>query len=113
MVYTTELDSDTVSNTQFRKVLHTTDTMQLVLMSIDPGKDIGMEQHSKVTQFIRVETGSGVVVTLKTLTDTPSISLLKDGTAVIIPPGEWHNVINLSETEPLKLYTVYSPPEHH
>jgi len=80
--------------------------MQLVLMSIKVGSDIGMEVHKTVDQFIRVERGSGI-----TILDNKKYKL-SDGDAIVIPAGVVHNIINVSKTEPLKLYTIYTPPNH-
>lgn len=75
-------------------------------MSLKPGEDIGAEVHEEHDQFIRVESGFGKAVLNGEETE------LEDGSAVVIPAGTEHNVVNVSETEPLKLYTIYSPPEH-
>ena len=95
----------TVENNQYRKILHTTQTMQLVVMSILPGREIGGEIHPRTSQFIRVDKGKAAA------TIGNNKYRLKDGDAVVIPPGFWHNIRNTG-TEPLKLYTIYSPPEH-
>ena len=114
MHYFTNIEKDTLENNEFRKILHTVKGgMQLVVMSLKPGQEIGMEIHPHVTQFIRVEKGFGVAVTVSDPDDPrPQISVLHDGDSVIIPYGTYHNVINASETESLKLYTIYAPPEH-
>jgi mannose-6-phosphate isomerase-like protein (cupin superfamily) len=94
----------TEQNTYFRRVLGTTPTMQLVVMSIDT--DIGTEIHPYTTQFIRVEKGVGIAI-------VNDVSYpLSDGSAIMIPPGAQHNIINTSRLEPLKIYTLYSPPNH-
>lgn len=103
--YYSNIEKQTLKNTFYRKVLFTTKTMQLVLMSIPPGQDIGFERHKKTTQFIRIESGKGRVVINNTS------HRLSDGYAVIIPPKKKHNIINTGR-KPLKLYTIYSPPEH-
>jgi len=97
----------TEDNPYYRRVLATTPNMQLVVMSLKPGQEIGSEVHSYVTQFIRVEKGVGTAVI------NGKSYPLSDGSAVIIPLGTRHNIINISSTEPLKLYTIYSPPNHH
>jgi len=104
--YTLNIESETIKNTNYRKVLHTTKLTQLVLMSIKPGDEIGMEVHKQGDQFIRIEAGEGESV-LDGKKET-----LKDGSALVIAAGVHHNIINTSETEDLKLYAVYSPPEH-
>ncbi len=103
--YSINIEQATVENSNYRKVLHTTSQIQLVLMSISPGEEIGAETHPDTSQFIRVESGAGLAVIDET--NYP----LSDGVSIIIPPGANHNVINTGE-EDLKLYSIYSPPEH-
>ena len=93
-----------VGNDDFRRVLYTAKHCQLVLMALAPGEEIGAEVH-KLDQFFRVEEGSGVVVMDGTRTP------VKAGFAIVVPMGANHNIINTG-TAPLKLYTVYSPPNH-
>jgi len=104
--YTLDIESETLKNTNHRKVLHKTKLKQLVLMSIKPGDEIGMEVHKQGDQFIRIEAGKG-----ESVIDGKK-EALKDGSALVIAAGAHHNIINTSETEDLKLYAVYSPPEH-
>ncbi len=104
--YTTHIERDTLENDDFRRVLYTAPYMQLVLMSIAPGDDIGEEVHTENDQFIRCEEGSGTVI----LDGIKHV--LEDGVAVIIPAGVRHNVVNMSQSEPLRLYTIYAPPHH-
>ena len=96
----------TLSNDNFRRVLFTGQHTQLVVMSIQPKEDIGMEVHEIVDQFLRIEKGEGEVII------NNEKHAIKDGSAIIIPAGTQHNVINTSSTEELKLYTLYSPPHH-
>ena len=103
--YVTNIENDTLANQDFRRVLYTAKNTQLVLMNLRPNEEIGEETH-ELDQFIRVEAGQGLAV----LDDVAH--RLSDGSAVIIPAGTKHNVINVSDTEELKLYTLYSPPEH-
>ena len=103
--YVINIENDTLENTDFRRVLYTAKNTQLVLMSLRANEEIGEEVH-ELDQFIRVEAGQGLAV----LDDVAH--RLSDGSAVIIPAGTKHNVINVSDTEELKLYTLYSPPEH-
>jgi mannose-6-phosphate isomerase-like protein (cupin superfamily) len=103
--YVTDIERDAVANEDFRRVLYTGPNTQLVLMTLRPGEDIGLETHDGHDQFIRVEAGTGVV-----LLDGEE-STLADGSAVVIPAGVEHNIINTSN-QPLRLYTLYSPPEH-
>ncbi len=102
--YIGNIEKETKENENFRKVLYTAKNSQLVVMSILPGEEIGEEVHD-LDQFIRIEEGKGVAV----LNDMEE--MLEDDYAVIIPAGVKHNVINKGET-PLKLYSIYSPPEH-
>ncbi|HOC53636.1 MAG TPA: cupin domain-containing protein, partial [Candidatus Pacearchaeota archaeon] len=92
-------------NGKFREVLYTAPHSQLVLMSLAPGEDIGEETHT-LDQFFRIEKGKGKAV----LNDIEYE--LEDGSAVVVPAGVKHNIINVSSEEPLKLYTIYSPAEH-
>ena len=98
----------TVENDNFRQVIFTGKHAQLVLMSLLPGEEIGNEVHANVDQFFRIEQGEAKFV----LNNGKEQHLARNGEAVIIPAGTWHNVINGSQTKPVKLYTVYSPPNH-
>jgi mannose-6-phosphate isomerase-like protein (cupin superfamily) len=104
--YVTDIEKETLENTNFRKVLFTGPNSQLVVMSLKPGEDIGTEVHEEHDQFIRIEKGQAKAVL------NGEVHKLEDDFAVIIPAGTEHNIINKSETEELKLYTIYSPPEH-
>ncbi len=104
--YVTNIEKNTLENDNFRKVLYTAKHSQLVLMSLLPGQEIGMEVHPDNDQFFRFEKGQG-----KCIIDGNEYEL-KDGTAVVVPAGSQHNVINVSATEELKLYTIYSPAHH-
>ena len=104
--YMTSIEKETRKNTDFRHVLYTGKHSQLVLMNLKPGEEIGEEVHNTVDQFFRFETGEG-----KVTIDDAAYSV-KDGDAVIVPSGAKHNVINTSKRANLKLYTIYSPPEH-
>lgn len=104
--YVTNIESKSIENTFFREVLYTSKLSQLVVMSLKPEEDIGMEVHENVDQFIRVEEGTG-----KVILDGKEHEL-KAGSVVVIPFGTEHNIINTSTTEDLKLYTVYTPPQH-
>ena len=104
--FKTEIENEAVANTNFRKVLYTSKYNQLVLMSLRPNEEIGMETHQSNDQFFRVEKGHG-----KCLIDGHEYEL-NDGDAVVVPSGALHNIINLSDSEDLKLYTIYSPPHH-
>ena len=104
--YHVDIDSRTEDNEFFREVLFTGPLSQLVVMALKPGEDIGRETHPDTDQFIRIEEGVG-----KAIIDDEEFAL-EDGSAIVIPAGSEHNVINTSSTESLKLYTVYTPPEH-
>lgn len=104
--YTANIEKDTVENVNFRKVLYTGKHSQLVLMSISPKGEIGLETHPDNDQFFRFEKGVG-----KCLIDGNEYPV-GDGVAVVVPAGAEHNVINTSETDDLKLYTIYSPAHH-
>ena len=104
--YLTNIERTTLDNTKFRRVLFTGPHAQLVVMALKPGEDIGLETHDDVDQFIRVEAGHGTVIL------DGKEHALEDGSAVVIPAGTRHNILNSSHTEALKLYTIYSPPEH-
>ena len=104
--YATNLEKETEKNEDFRRVLYTGKHSQLVLMCLKPGEEIGEEVHGHLDQFFRFESGSGVVFIDGINHD------VTDGSGVIVPAGARHNVTNTSKTENLKLYTIYSPPEH-
>lgn len=104
--FVTDIEKDTIENTDFRRVLYTTKNTQLVLMSIPPGGDIGEEVHTTIAQFFRVEKGSGQVIF------NGKQYHIEDGSAFIIPQETRHNIVNTSDTEDLKLYTLYAPPNH-
>jgi len=104
--YHTNIEEETLKNTNFRKVLYTGTYQQLVVMNLKPNEEIGMEVHDNVDQFFRIEAGNA-----KFVIDGEEISAQKDE-VVIVPAGSKHNVINVSPTETLKLYTIYAPPNH-
>lgn len=104
--YYGEIEKLTLENESFRKVLYTAQYCQLVLMSLQPGEEIGSEVHEDGDQFFRFEKGTG-----KVIIDETEYSV-KDGDSVIVPAGSQHNVINTSSTEKLKLYTLYAPAHH-
>ncbi len=100
------IEKKTIANTYFREVLYTAKHSQLVLMSLKPNEEIGMETHKGNDQFFRCEKGEG-----KCVIDGHEYTI-HDGFAFIVPAGAEHNVINTSDTDELKLYTIYSPPHH-
>jgi len=100
------IENETLGNQNFRKVLYTGKHSQLVLMTLQPKEEIGMEVHPDNDQFFRFESGQG-----KCLIDGNDYPL-SNGTAIVVPAGAKHNIINTSETEDLKMYTIYSPAHH-
>ncbi|MEW6035659.1 MAG: cupin domain-containing protein [Candidatus Micrarchaeota archaeon] len=104
--FSVDLEGETRKNTDFRRVLYTGRHSQLVLMSLRPGEEIGDEVHDTVDQFFRFEQGEGKVVI------DGKEHKVRDGSGVIVPAGARHNVVNTSKKSDLKLYTIYSPPEH-
>jgi mannose-6-phosphate isomerase-like protein (cupin superfamily) len=104
--YATAIEKETLKNSDFRRVLYTGKYSQLVLMNLKPMEEIGMETHNDRDQFFRFEEGEG-----KVIIDEVEHKV-KDGDAVIVPAGAKHNVVNTSKKLELKLYTIYSPPEH-
>lgn len=106
MSYVIDIEKRTEENRHFREVLYTGPKSQLVVMALVPGGHIGLETHPDIDQFVRVEKGVG-----KAVLDGVEHPL-HAGSAVVISAGTEHDVINTSEAEPLKLYTIYTPPEH-
>ena len=104
--FSSNIEKETLANKSFRKVLYTSKHSQLVLMSLKPNEDIGMEVHGDNDQFFRFEKGEGKCVIEGNFYD------VSDGSAIMVPAGAEHNVINVSDTENLKLYTIYSPAHH-
>jgi mannose-6-phosphate isomerase-like protein (cupin superfamily) len=100
------LESLTKENSNFRKVLYTGPHSQLVLMSLKPGEDIGMEVHDGNDQFFRFDQGEGEAIVGETK------YVVKDGDGVVVPAGTEHNVINTSSAGDLRFYTIYSPAHH-
>ena len=104
--YNGNIEKLTLENDKFRKVIYTGKNCQLVLMSLVPNEDIGMEVHSENDQFFRFESGTGKVIIDGNEYD------VEDGSAIVVPAGAEHNIINTSSSEALKMYTIYSPPHH-
>jgi mannose-6-phosphate isomerase-like protein (cupin superfamily) len=104
--FNANIETLTLENDNFRKVLYTGKHSQLVLMSLKPLEEIGMEVHQDNDQFFRFEKGQG-----KVIIDGNEYAVM-DGSAIIVPSGAQHNVVNVSETDDLKLYTIYSPAHH-
>ena len=104
--YYANIETLTDENEHFREVLYTGESLQLVLMSLMPGEDIGVEVHEENDQFFRFESGEGRVV----INDAEYE--VKDGDCIIVPKGSAHNIMNTSDEHPLKMYTLYAPPHH-
>jgi len=105
--YIGSIETQTLENTNFRRVLFTGQHAQLVVMCLRPGEEIGEEVHPNVDQFFRIEQGEA-----KFVFDGKEERTVHDGDAVVVPAGTHHNVINPSRTGELRLYTIYSPPNH-
>jgi mannose-6-phosphate isomerase-like protein (cupin superfamily) len=106
-LYFEDIEKLTKENTFYRKVISTNQHLQLVLMSLKPNEEIGMEVHNTLDQFFRIEDGEG-----KGIVNGNEV-LLKDGSVLIVPAGSEHNIINTSKDKHLKLYSIYAPPNHH
>jgi mannose-6-phosphate isomerase-like protein (cupin superfamily) len=104
--FKSNIEKDTLENNNFRKVLYTGNHLQLVLMTLQAGEEIGEETHQDIDQFFRFESGSG-----KCIIDETEY-LVKNGDVVFVPSGARHNVINIDSKNELKMYTIYGPPNH-
>ena len=104
--FNSNIEKDTIDNEHFRKVLYTGENLQLVLMTLKPEEEIGLETHSNTDQFFRFEEGHGKCI----INDNEYI--VGDGDAIIIPAGSKHNIINTDKKKLLKMYTIYTPPHH-
>ena len=105
--YVGHIEEQTLKNNFFRQVLFTGKHMQLVVMCLQPGGEIGNEIHHDVDQFFRLEEGEA-----KFIFNGKEEHIVKDADAVVVPAGTYHNIINNSKTKKLKLYTLYAPPNH-
>jgi len=106
-----DIEALTLDNTTFRTVLHTVDRLQLTVMCLQAGEEIGAEMHDHRDQFIRIESGQAKITLGPSADEIETTYDVADDLAVIIPGGTWHNVIN-SGSSPLRLYSLYAPPEH-
>lgn len=104
--FKTNIEKDSIENKNFRKVVYTGPHLQVVLMSLGEGEEIGEETHKDTDQFFRIESGNG-----KCIIDDNEYQV-KDGDVIVVPAGAKHNVINTNSEEDLKLYTIYAPPHH-
>ena len=110
-IFSGNIEKMTIENKNYRKVLFTSGNQQLVLMSLKPNEYIGMEKHDNTDQFFRIEKGNGIAQIGKNVDELSQVAL-EDGSVLVIPAGTWHNIINTSPDEDMKLYTLYSPPQH-
>ncbi|OJV22007.1 MAG: mannose-6-phosphate isomerase [Bacteroidetes bacterium 41-46] len=106
-----DIEAYTLKNETFRQALWTGKNLQLTLMKIMPGEDIGLEQHNELDQFLRIESGKGVVYMGDHKDSLTFQANVQDDFSVMIPAGKWHNLVNTGE-EPLLLYSIYAPAEH-
>jgi mannose-6-phosphate isomerase-like protein (cupin superfamily) len=104
--FSTNIEETTLENRNYREVLFTAPHSQLVVMTLRPGEEVGLERHDTGDQFFRVEAGEGEAII------DGEKHRLTDGTAVIVPSGAEHNIVNTSKTQSLRFYTIYSPPQH-
>jgi len=103
--FSTNIEDDTLDNDNFRKVLYTSKHIQMVVMTLNPGEEIGVETHPTIDQFFRFEAGKGKCIINGNEYD------VTDGSGIIIPAGSEHNIINTGNTA-LQMYTIYTPPNH-
>jgi mannose-6-phosphate isomerase-like protein (cupin superfamily) len=106
-----DIEQESVSNTNFRRVVFTGKHQQLVVMSLEPGEDIGLEVHPDNDQFIRVERGQATVSMGPTKEEVTERQAVDSDWAFVVPAGTWHNVVNKGDAQ-LKIYTIYAPPHH-
>lgn len=109
--FVTDIEADTLSNENYRTTRWTGSNLQLTLMNIEPGGDIGLEVHDDGDQFLRVEAGKARVQMGPSEHELPFDREVSDDWAILVPAGSWHNVTNIGD-EPLKVYAIYGPPEH-
>ncbi len=109
--YVVNIREATLQNNNFRTALWTGTNLQLTLMSINPGEDIGLEIHPDTDQFFRIEQGQGIVMMGNRKDRLDFEKRVRNNYAIIIPAGTWHNIINTGRV-PLKLYSIYAPPKH-
>ncbi len=109
--FVSNIEADTLANENYRTTRWTGSNLQLTLMSIEPGHDIGLEVHEHGDQFLRVEAGRARVQMGPSEDDLPFDREVEDDWVILVPAGSWHNVTNIGD-EPLKVYAIYGPPEH-
>lgn len=106
-----DIERETVDNGYFRRVVFTGEHLQLTVMRLAPGEEIGVEMHDHLDQFLRIEQGSGRVTFGRSKDQVDEEHDVKDDWAIVVPAGVWHNVVNTGDID-LKLYSLYAPPEH-
>jgi len=106
-----DVERKTLENDTFRTVLYTGEHVQLTVMRLAPGEDIGREAHPHLDQFLRIESGAGRVELGRSEDAVEETHDVEDDWAIIVPAGVWHNVVNVGDGD-LKLYSLYAPPEH-
>jgi mannose-6-phosphate isomerase-like protein (cupin superfamily) len=111
MAYHINIEKKSIKNSYYRNVLYTTTNTQLVVMSLKPNTEIGLEKHRKIDQFIRIESGTGKAIITNNKKEIIQTITLTDGSAIVIPKNTYHNIINTG-SDKLKLYSIYSPPNH-
>ena len=104
--FNSNIEKDALKNENFRKVLYTSKHIQLVLMNLKPGEDIGEETHPNIDQFFRFEAGNGKCII------NGNEYMVENGDVIVIPAGSKHNIINMDTVKELKMYTIYGPPNH-
>jgi mannose-6-phosphate isomerase-like protein (cupin superfamily) len=109
--FTVDIAKATLANTKYRATLWTGKNLQLTVMTIEPGQDIGLELHPDHDQFLRVETGKARVQMGPSKEDLSFVREVEDDWVVLVPAGSWHNLTNIGD-KPLKVYSIYAPPEH-
>jgi mannose-6-phosphate isomerase-like protein (cupin superfamily) len=111
MPFVVNIERATLQNNFYRRVVWTGDHLQLTLMSIKVGGDIGLEVHPELDQFLRIELGQGIVFMGERENNLEFQQRVSENFAIIIPAGTWHNIVNTGDV-PLKLYSIYAPPQH-
>lgn len=106
-----DIEQATVDNATFRTTLWTGSHLQVTVMSLEPGDDIGLEMHADVDQFLRLEAGNARVQMGSSQSDLTFDKQVEDDWAILVPAGTWHNVTNIGQ-QPLKVYSIYAPPNH-
>lgn len=112
MPFVFDIDRATAANTNFRTAAWTSSTLQLTLMDIPVGDDVGLEMHPAVDQFLRIESGKAKVYVGSCRDSVHLLAVAKAGDAIMIPSGTWHNIVNLGHKDPLELYSLYGPQQH-